>query len=146
MDKKQNMFSLVLIGALLAAVSVFLPWAVLEIGSDGVIYDVTNFSGWEIFTDDKVDNSHFIPISLALAALALIIALLNVTGAFTKKASKSSGALLILLGVAVAVLAVAFYSTEISDSFLKPGYGIWLSVAGGVLIALPGMAAFNQKK
>lgn len=146
MEKKQIMFLLVLVGALIAIIAAFMQWIVIDLG----FFGKANISGWEIITGDKkadgVDSGYFVTISFVLAILVLVGALLNVVGMLPEQIGKYSSVLLLLFGIIIAVMAIAFFSSEISGKdLIGAGTGLWMSLVGGILIALPSILALIEK-
>jgi len=118
---------IVLLGALLALVGVFLDW---------YFVDITNMrvSGWDIFDLGDIYDLYYLPlIVLILAALALILGLLEFAG----KSSPITRILLIVFGLLIAVLSFVVYNDIVGDSNLaEMGIGLYMEIIAGIMLIL----------
>lgn len=139
---KGNVLGIVaLIGALLMIVGVFVAWVNIEV----VILGSQNYTGWQVYTDDTFADAqyNYAPLVALIAGIVafftavLPIVLKNAT------ANRILGIVSLILGVVALILMVLFNGTM--DSLVVLGYkvastsagtGLWISLAGSVLLIL----------
>ena len=138
---KGNVLGIVaLIGALLMIVGVFVAWVNIEV----VILGSQNYTGWQVYTDDTFADAqyNYAPLVALIAGIVafftavLPIVLKNAT------ANRILGIVSLILGVVALILMVLFNGTMDSldlalVSFTaSTGVGLWISLAGSVLLIL----------
>ena len=141
---KGNVLGIVaLIGALLMIVGVFVAWVNIDI--DVILTSAKgNYTGWQVYTDDTFADAkyNYAPLVTLIAGIVafftavLPIVLKNAT------ANRILGIVSLILGVVALILMVLFNGTMDSldlalVSFTaSTGVGLWISLAGSVLLIL----------
>ena len=152
MERKQIMSLLVIVGALIAVVGIFLSWFEWSVTVPLIGTETTKYTGWELITDGDLDfdGKIYVTIAFVLALIVLIGALINLVGVLPDQIVRYSSLLLLILGLLTAVMAIVFFATEINKDVLVGSYGagigLWLAVVGGILIAIPSILAMIDKE
>ena len=141
MELKIKVVTLIaLIGALIAFIGVFMDWV--------SILGFTGGSGWEMITED-MDGANakiFAIISFVLIIVALLLAILDIVD--VKLADvKIMQIVTIVVGLLIAVMVFLAVNDIMSlmkdmgapDDALSYGIGFFLSLIGGVVVALAGI-------
>lgn len=130
-----------LIGAILMIVGVFITWVDVEV----VILGNGSYTGWQVYTDDTFADAdyYYAPLVALIAGIVafftavLPIVLKNAT------ANRILGIVSLILGIVALILMVLFYGT-LNDLVIfgykvgsvSAGTGLWMSLAGSVLLIL----------
>lgn len=112
-----------LVGGLAAAVAVFLPWfSILGVGT----------SVWGL------GAGYVVLVAGALGAVFGVLA--------GKKASKGLFALPLVCGLIVVLVVISNYPGDEYGAIASATYGYWISLAGGVVLALGGVLGIATTK
>ncbi|NLL95476.1 MAG: hypothetical protein GX224_06990 [Thermoplasmatales archaeon] len=148
MDNKQIMSLLVLVGALIAVVGIFLNWVEITVGPL-----TETITGWKIMTDGDVDvdSKFYVILAFVFALIVLIGALINLVGMLPEQITAYTSFLLLIFGILILGMALGFWAAEINGEGgalvkVSAGAGLWLTLVGGILVAIPGILALLPKK
>ncbi len=135
-----------LLGAILLIVSVFLTWTDISVSS--IIGGKTeSFTGMDIYSNDDGwfdDLSYgYAPIVALIAGIVALITTIVPMFYKNDKVWKVMGVLSLVLGI-VAVILGFLFKGDVTDSInlvvasasVEVGIGLWLAVAGGILLIL----------
>ncbi|MDO5861508.1 MAG: hypothetical protein Q4Q58_01725 [Thermoplasmata archaeon] len=151
-DSKANVLGIIgLIGAILLIVGVFLTWA--EASFDIVIYSASeSYTGWDIYSEGMDAEYNYAPLVALIAGVVAIITTIIPIVLKNATANRLLGVITLILAVVAIVLMVLFYgqmeTLEISGytvASVTAGYGLWVSIAGAVILALGGIVDIVKK-
>lgn len=162
MEKNRTVGLLIVIGAAMAIAGVFMSWVHFSFEFLGLnmSYDHT---GIDIITGKSTvgsssvtvdyDHAYMVTIAMALAAVAALLGLAGLFAGLPKGVAAYIGSITLIIGIAMAVIPYAFgYLDVFSQEFIveKDGFtlgiGGWLSTAGGVIVAIGGIAGLAARK
>ncbi len=139
---KGNVLGIVaLIGALLLIIGVFVAWVNVEV----VLLGSSKYTGWQVYTDDAFADAqyNYAPlVTLIAGVVAFFTAILPIV-LKNATANRILGIISLILGVVALILMVLFNGTM--DNLVILGYkvasttagtGLWISLAGSVLLIL----------
>ncbi|MCL2143179.1 MAG: hypothetical protein FWH44_02850 [Methanomassiliicoccaceae archaeon] len=141
MEQKISIFGiLVIVGAVLALISVFLNW--MDLSVPGVYSD--SATGWDIFIEEN--GTFFMKMPLVIIVMAVSVILLGILDLMGKGQQVSNIAILII-GVLVIALSYLAYNAfeDLGKETLgvwwslvkvKMGYGIFLAFASGIIMII----------
>lgn len=142
-----------LIGSVLMIVGVFLSWVDVQIGS-GIISYSESYSGWTTYSDGIGDYSYAALVTLIAGILALITTIIPIVPNVFKsdKVNKLLGVLSLILAV-VAVVLIVLYNGQmesisiagITIASASAGIGLWIALAGSVVLAVGGIVDIVKK-
>ena len=120
--------ALLLVGALVALISIFLNW--IDIGTEA-------WTGWEIFSD-RFENYYVVPIVLFVLAMMVIGAAIDEFIGRFDSIRTVLRAIVLIIGVVIILLSLILAS----NGFSVPGWmgdvaiGFYMAVAAGALITV----------
>jgi|GEM_PF-6984647 len=132
MEVKINPYGLiVLIGGLLALVSLFLAWATIPLFG-GISASIT---GFDILKDAGGIDTFYMIMILVMALVAIVFVLLRLMG--TEIIPGNIQKILILVfGVLIILFSVLEMWDVFGEDWIKMGIGFYLAVVGGALILI----------
>ncbi len=151
-----------LIGSVLMIAGVFLAWAEMNVSILGFSSSVS-MSGMDVysgtvtiegheFSDVSFDYSYAPIVCLVAGILSLITTIIPIVYNKIPTINRILGAISLILAIVAIVLAVMFNGQMDSASFgelasasLSAGTGVWVCVAGGVILALGGIIDIAKK-
>jgi len=120
--------ALLLVGALIALISMFLNWIDVGIGA---------VTGWEIFSD-RLGDYYVIPIALFVLSMMVIGAAIDEFIGRFDSIRTALRAIVLIIGIVIILLSLVL----VSDGFATSGWaeyvaiGFYMAVAAGALIAV----------
>lgn len=155
-----------LIGSILMIVGVFLTWATMQLSILGFGVEAS-FSGLDVFNgtgsvtllgqtevlDDVEFEYAYAPIVCLVAGIiALITTIVPIVYNKNPTVNRVLGAVSLILAIVAIILAVMFTtqmdSASVEDfvaASLSAGAGVWVSIVGGVILAIGGIVDIAKK-
>lgn len=154
-EKKNLVGLLALLGAILLIVGVFLTWVDVSVSS--LLGGASeSYSGWDVYKNDDglFDNISYGYAPLVALVTGILALITTIVPMFYKndKVWKILGIITLILGIIAVVLGFLFEG-DVSDGFdygvvkasVDVGAGLWLSVAGAILLVLGGIVDIIKK-
>ena len=141
MEMKISIFGiLVIVGAVIALISVFLNW--IDVSVPGLYSD--SGTGWDIFREEN--GTFFMKMPLVVIVLAVIAIVLGILE-FLGKGQQISNIVILVIGVLVIVLSYLAYNAfvDLGEETLgvwwllvkvKMGYGLFMTFASGIIMII----------
>lgn len=130
---------LAIIFSVVVIVGVFLDWYTGTISIVGLFEISGSATGWDIYNDySNVTDYYYFPlIVLILGILGVLISLLELAGV----GNVATRALLLLMGLAIAILAYLTFSDldKIIPVDISMGSGLYMAIGGGALMFVSGL-------
>ena len=151
-----------LIGAVLMIAGVFLTWAEMNISILGFSSSVT-MSGMDVFngtvtiegqefTDVEFDYAYAPIVCLVAGVLSLITTIIPIVYNKIPTINRILGAVSLILAIVALVLAIMFNGQMdavdfegLASASVSAGTGVWVCVAGGVLLAIGAIVDIAKK-
>lgn len=149
-----------LIGSILMIVGVFLTWAEVSAHVFGAEILNETFSGMDVYNGVDVlgdsvvmfDYNYAPIVALVAGVIALITTILPIFYNKKPAVSKALGIISLILAVVSIVITFLFYGQMDSvavgglmDASVSAGIGVWLAVAGAVILAIGGIIDIAKK-
>lgn len=155
-DKSNIVGIVALLGAILLIAGVFLTWVDVSFSSL-IVGTEQSYSGWEVYQNedgrfDDIGYGYAPLVALVAGILALITTIVPM---FYQNDSvwRILGVVSLILGI-VAVILGFLFNGDVSDGFslgglvsasIDVGTGLWISVAGGILLILGAVVDIAKK-
>ena len=151
-----------LIGSVLMIAGVFLTWAEMNISILGFSSSVT-MSGMDVFngtvtiegqefTDVEFDYAYAPIVCLVAGVLSLITTIIPIVYNKIPTINRILGAVSLILAIVALVLAIMFNGQMdavdfegLASASVSAGTGVWVCVAGGVLLAIGAIVDIAKK-
>ncbi|MDO5853783.1 MAG: hypothetical protein Q4Q62_07050 [Thermoplasmata archaeon] len=151
-DSKANLLGIIgLVGAVLMIVGVFLAW--MEASFDIVIYSTSqSYTGWQIYTEGMEGSYNYASLVALIAGIVALITTIIPIVLKNATANRALGIVTLILAVVAIVLMVLFYGDM--DALVVEGHtvasttagiGFWLSMVGGIVLAVGGIVDIVKK-
>jgi hypothetical protein len=138
---------LILIGAIIGIISVFLTW-----WSFDWIIQTTSYSGWDFAFNGNINTGDFQKycplIAWIFAIIAIIAAALPMIAA-DKIQPKVAGIITLICGLLMIIFSVVWGTWAVGggdNMFKNAQYGVWLMIVGGVVILIGGILPMLDKQ